>query len=88
MSRPRKSEEEKKANRAAYMHEYWKTHREERNAATKKWRKNHPEKTRETMTETSRIWREKNREKYNKYQREYYLKVIKPKRIQKEKTNE
>lgn len=74
MSRPRKSEEEKKANKAAYMKEYWKTHRADNNEARKRWRKRHPEEERKLNTEAQRKWREANREKYNAYQREYYAK--------------
>ena len=72
MGRPRKSEEEKRAKKAAYMKEYWKTHRAEQNAARKRWRENHPEEERKRASEYYRRWIKLNKEKYNAYQREYY----------------
>ena len=71
MGRPRKSEEEKKANRREYMRKYWQEHRLERNEATKRWRYSHPEAARKLHRDNAAKWRELNREKYNAYQREY-----------------
>lgn len=57
-----------------YDKEYAKTHREKINAATKKWREAHPDEWRKKNTANFRRWTEKNREKYNAYQREWRAK--------------
>lgn len=71
MGRKKIGDEPKKAHKAEYMREYWKSHRAEQNAARKKWKEAHPEEARRINTEGHRKWREANREKYNAYMREY-----------------
>lgn len=58
-------------DKKAYDKEYARTHRPQLNAARKKWKEAHPEEARSLNTECQRRWREKNRERYNAYQREY-----------------
>lgn len=71
MGRPSISDEQKKARRREYMRKYWQEHKTARNAATKRWRETHREHARKLSRDTAATWREKNREKYNAYQREY-----------------
>lgn len=58
-------------NKKEYMREYWKEHKTERNEATKRWRRNHPEEARKLYKNSAAKWRVLNREKYNAYMREY-----------------
>ena len=62
----------KKWKKQLYMSEYHKAHRDKANAARKKWRLAHPNEEKERNTKNLQQWREKNREKYNAYQREYH----------------
>lgn len=52
-----------KAKKKAYMAEYYKKHREENLARVRKWQKEHPERTRETVRKACRKHYEKNKEK-------------------------
>ena len=61
-------------DKEAYNREYQKTHRAQANEARRKWAKAHPEECRKLNTETHRRWRQKNREKYNAYMREWRAK--------------
>lgn len=61
-------------DRKAYNKEYQRAHRAEMNEARRKWAKAHPEEARKLNTESHRKWREKNRERYNAYMREWQAK--------------
>ena len=61
-------------DKKAYDREYAKAHRGKMNAATEKWRKAHPEEWRKRNAENFKRWADKNREKYNTYQREWRAK--------------
>lgn len=61
-------------DKKAYDKEYAKTHREKMNAAVKKWRETHPDEWKKRNAANFRRWIEKNREKYNAYQRDYRAK--------------
>lgn len=64
VGRPRKSEEEKKANRAKYQKEYW-----------RKWKANMTEEQKQKRKEQSRRshdrWVEAHRDEWSTYMREY-----------------
>lgn len=74
MSKPNISDEEKRARKRAYMKKYWQDHKDERNAAVKRWKEAHPEQARERSRKYIKKWLEENRDKWNQYQREYYQK--------------
>lgn len=57
-----------------YNREYQRAHREQNNIARKKWREAHPEKARELNRRITVGWQQRNREKYNAYQRAWRAK--------------
>lgn len=77
--RPRKSDAEKKANKAAYMKKYHAAHKEEYDAYNHAYYRTHREeildkrKNNPHLAEYQREWRSRNRDKWNAYIREYRL---------------
>lgn len=61
-------------DKKAYNKEYQRTHRAQCNAARKRWVKNHPEEARELNRKTVVGWQQRNRDKYNAYQRAWRAK--------------
>lgn len=75
--RPRKSEEEKRATKEAYMKRYRAAHKEDISQYNHEYSKTHRKeiqaKRRENphIAEYQKEWKNKNREKWNAYMREY-----------------
>ena len=67
VGRPRKSEEEKKQKRKEYNAKYWSKHSEEINKSRRAKYKEDKDK----FLDRNKRWLDKNRDRWNAYQREY-----------------
>lgn len=61
-------------DKKAYDKEYAREHRAQCNAIRKRWVENHPEEARELNRKSVVGWQQRNREKYNAYQRAWRAK--------------